>query len=155
MSSLEELEAALRVAQRRAAEQRVKLKHQLDHMPRTLDTVNDMSFTASRAPNMKGAKRIHKWDDGDGNIVYTVNMLANPSSFPSLSEVKALSTRINKQRTAFDQLDPAEQSRLSSVFDSSKGTAPDTQPYLDHLQSAALGRRFEHLKQNPPKPFSR
>lgn len=128
-----------------------KSQEALAHMPKHLDTVNDMNALMAAARERKNIvdvrnqTTIYQWDDGRGNIVYL-----NPDV--SIRQVQAVSARITEQKGAFDALGGEDQTRLKTEFDSSKGIATGTQLYKDFLQSDALGRRFQELKQSPPAP---
>lgn len=94
---------------------------------------------------MLQAKMICKWDDGDGNIVYTDGRGRS-------AEIPVLSAKIRTQQTTFGQLEISEQSKIQSAFDSSKGTAINVQPYKDFLTSQALEKKFQELKQSKAGP---
>ena len=124
---------------------------QLAHQPKQLDSVNDMKALLAAAGNresivdVRNRTTIHKWDDGYGKVIYL-----RPSV--RIDQVQAVSARITEQRGAFDALGVDEQTSIRTDFESSKGIAESTQPYKDHLQSEALGKRFQELKQSPPAP---
>lgn len=125
------------------------------HRPRDMDTVNDMSFEPDGRIKIQEMRFIHQWDDGFGNTIYTANTTSDVRSrnITTPDQIHALSDRIRAQQTAFGGLDPEQQSTITAEFSSSKGIAASAQPYKDHLQNGALGKRFAELKANPPRPF--
>lgn len=138
------LEANAAGKRREALERLAPARERLAHMPKQLGMVNDLSPTPKGDPRVRV---ILKWNDGYENVVYVV------AGTTRLSEIKPLSDRIRVQGGALNQLSPEEQSRIRGEFSSSNGAAASIQPYNDFLQNEALGKRFEELKQNPPRPF--
>lgn len=125
------------------------------HRPQDVDMVNDISFASDGRVTPQETRLIHQWNDGFGNTVYTANTRSDISrgNIVTPDQIHALSDRIKTQQTAFGALDADQQSTITREFDSSKGTATSAQPYKDHLQNEALGKRFAELKANPPRPF--
>lgn len=144
-----------RDTERMRAERQASQEHRRLHYPQSLGMVNDIPFTPEGRPITQNIRIINKWDDGYGNIVYTAttrtSITRGNTVYPD--QFKPLSDRIAAQQTSFERLGPQEQSRLHGEFDTSNGTAESVQSYKDYLNNQALGKRFEELKANPPKPF--
>lgn len=132
-----------------------QLEYDRLHRPQDVGMVNDISFTPDGRINLQEMRLIHQWDDGFGNMVYTANSRSDISrgNIVTPDQIHTLSDRIKTQQTAFGALNPGEQSTITTEFNSSKGAAASAQPYKDHLQNEALGKRFAELKANPPRPF--
>lgn len=132
-----------------------QLEYDRLHGPKDIGMVNDISFSPDGRINLQDIRLIHQWDDGFGNTVYTANTRNDISrgNIVTPDQIHALSDRIRTQQTAFGTLDHGQQSAITAEFNSSKGTVASVQPYKDHLQNEALGKRFAELKANPPRPF--
>lgn len=143
---------ALSEARARSAATEAQIKDQLAHRPKDLGVVNNITFDNS-GRIVGPIRMIHQWDDGYRHLVYTETRETGRSlQMVTPSQIQPLSERIQAQQAVFEGLNPTEQERIQAGFKSGDKTI-DTTPYTDYLQNEALGRRFEELKQNPPRPF--
>lgn len=145
---LAEIQARIDAHNADIARRKAALKEQLDHMPKRLDSVTDMSFGPDGRIDMEQFGRIHRNDDGYGNIVYTVSKRGSMGL--SLDQIGPVGQRIQAQQTAFGELSEDQQTIVRREFDSNNTVT--TLPYQDFLQNEALGKKFDALKANPPRP---
>lgn len=141
----EAAESAIQRTRQRASENMARLQEKLAHQPTRLDSVIEMHATKGGKINTNEATRIDKWNDGDGNTIYTADKLN--TRLPSFDEIRELANKISQQRQVFSQLGPIKQQRIYS-----SGDERAKKQYKDFLHSNTLGERFEQLKQHPTRP---
>lgn len=120
-------------------------REDLAHQPKLMGNVIDLKLVRELALS-KGLSTqeayaqagINQFDDGYGNIIYL-----SPSV--RMDQVHTVSARITEQQKSFGVLGADEQIRARTEFGSAMNTTPS--PYLDFLQSEALEKRFQELKQ--------
>lgn len=143
---------ALSEARARTAATEAQIKDRLAHMPKKLGSVNDITFDNS-GRIVGPIRMIGQWDDGYKHLVYTETIKTGGSlQMVNPSQIQPLSERIQTQQAVFEGLNPTEQERIQAGFKSGDKTI-DTTPYSAYLQNELLRRRFDELKQNPPRPF--
>lgn len=147
-ADLARIKAGIDAYGRDVQQRRDALDEESAHMSKEVGHATDVSFDASGRPNIEQMRFIHQWNDGYGNIVYSVS--ARGKTDLVLSQVRPLSMRIQTQQSAFSGLGADEQSRIRGEFDVSKGSVASS--YRDFLQNEALGKRFAEIKTNPPRP---
>lgn len=148
-------EAALEEHKKQTQARMDQLREQQAHRPRETETAaTDIQFTPEGRPVVENIRFIHKWDDGYGNVVYTANTRSEITGgrIVGPAHIQPLSTKIQAQQGSFRTLEVDEQSRIRGEFDSLGDNASSAKPYGDYLKNEVLGKKFEELKANPPRP---
>lgn len=76
---------------------------------------------------------IAQWSDDNGNTVYVKK--GSKEDYPPEPQIRTLSERIQAQQTAFNSLDPSEQTRLRT-----------DNRFGDYFNNEALAAQFQKLK---------
>ena len=133
------LEHEFERARKRSASLAEEVDSRLARAPKKLRGITNLEAVKKRRPEVEW--RINEWNDGEGNIVYLHDGVGMNPLKPD-----PVFTRIRTQRDTFSGLEADQQSRIRGEFESNPN-AVNTQPFQDLLQSEALERKFQELKQ--------